>query len=456
MDAMDEVLDKAPLTTGTPWKVIFRFALPLMAANILQQLYNTVDTLVVGNLDSQSALSAVGSCAYLIALYLAIATGFSLGAGVLVSQFYGGKQKEDMKKYAGTGIILLIGMGLVMTAFSFLTSRLWLTRVIAVPANILEQAMDYMMIYSIGIVFQFGYNIVAGILRAIGDSKSSLYFLLVSAVLNVVLDLVFVGVFHWGVAGVAWATTISQLASMVVCFLYMFHKYPQFRPSKLYWRWNKKIAAKIFITGLPMAIQMIITSCGFMLLQRLVNSFGEAMTASYTVACRLECYMLVPINSFSNAMATYAGQNLGANRMDRISKGIQQTVVMSMIFAVVIGVGSFLFAPNFVTLFGLEGQSVLYSTSHVRLVAFDLILFALYQPFVGMYQGVGKGVVATIISGVELTGRVVFAYLLSGAIGPAGAWWGEPFAWLIVTVIAYAYFFRGGWRTRIPIAQLVS
>ena len=439
------------LTTGMPWRAVLRFALPLMAANILQQLYNTVDTLVVGNFDSQTALSAVGSCAYLTMLYLAVATGFSLGAGVLVAQRFGAGDEKGMRRHAGTAVLLLLVMGAGMTVFALLTGSLCLRYLISVPESVFAPAVRYIRIYALGLIFQFGYNVIAAILRAVGDSKSSLYFLATASALNILLDLLFVGAFRWGVTGAALATTFSQLASMLVCFTYMFKKYPLFRPNRETWRWDGQIIARILKTGFPMAVQTMIVSCGFMLLQRLVNTFGETMTASYTVACRLECYMLVPFSSFASAMATYSGQNFGAGETKRLTGGVRQTVGMALVLAVMIGVPSYIFAPQMVGWFGLEGQAAQYSVSHVRLVAFDLLLCALYQPFIGFYQGIGKGVVSTALYGVELTGRIVFAYALSGVIGPACAWWGEPFAWIAVVLAAYTYFFLGRWKRAVPV-----
>ncbi len=436
------------MTEGIPWKSILRFALPLMVANVLQQLYNTVDTIVVGNFDSQVALSAVGSCAYLTGFYLAIALGFSLGASVLISQFFGAHEEDTMKKYAGTSIVLLMIIGIITTVFAFLTNGIWLTHIINVPANILDMAMNYITIYTIGLIFQFGYNIVAAILRAVGDSKSSLYFLCVAALFNVILDILFVVVFHWGVVGVAVATTISQAISMVISFIYMFKKFPVFCPNKRYWRLNAEISKHILVTGAPMTVQQIIINCGFMLLQRLVNSFGEVLTASYTVACRLECYMLVPINALGSTMATYAGQNYGANEIQRIKKGNMQSILMGLIIAIIIGGLCFVFAQNLVELFGLSGQSATYSLSHVRLVCFDILLYALYQPLVGLYQGIGKGTISMFMFGIELAGRIIFAYLLSGVIGPACVWWGEPFAFIVVIIYAFTYYKLGRWQKK--------
>lgn len=208
------------MTRGTPWKLIVQFALPIMAGNLLQQLYNTADTIIVGNFNSQQALSAVGSCASLTALFTALAIGFSIGAGVLISQYFGANRLEDLRRYASSSIILMLALGLLMSVLGFCSAELFLEKFLGTPQSLLPQAALYFKIYAVGLVFQFGYNIAAAILRALGDSRATLYFLLVSSVLNVVLDLLFVAGFHMGVAGAAIATVLSQLASCVVGFSY--------------------------------------------------------------------------------------------------------------------------------------------------------------------------------------------------------------------------------------------
>ena len=213
------------MTRGTPWKLIVQFALPIMAGNLLQQLYNTADTIIVGNFNSQQALSAVGSCASLTALFTALAIGFSIGAGVLISQYFGANRLEDLRRYASSSIVLMLALGLLMSVLGFCSAELFLEKFLGTPQSLLPQAALYFKIYAVGLVFQFGYNIAAAILRALGDSRATLYFLLVSSVLNVVLDLLFVAGFHMGVAGAAIATVLSQLASCVVGFSYMRRRY---------------------------------------------------------------------------------------------------------------------------------------------------------------------------------------------------------------------------------------
>ena len=318
------------LTRGTPWKLIVQFALPIMAGNLLQQLYNTADTIIVGNFNGQQALSAVGACASLTVLFTALAIGFSIGAGVLISQYFGASREQELRQYAATAIVLMLAMGLLMSLIGVCSARFLLARALGTPEALLPLTLLYFRIYAAGLVFQFGYNIAAALLRALGDSKATLYFLLVSSVLNVVLDLVFVAGLGMGVAGAAIATVISQIASCVIGFAYMHRRYALLRFSLRELRMDLKTAGRILQVGAPMAIQQSIVSCGFLFLQRLVNYYGESMIASYTVASRMENILMIPIIGIQNTMATFAGQNMGAQRPDRVSKGLGQGVLVSM------------------------------------------------------------------------------------------------------------------------------
>ena len=319
------------MTRGTPWKLIVQFALPIMAGNLLQQLYNTADTIIVGNFNGQQALSAVGSCASLTALFTALAIGFSIGAGVLISQYFGANRLGELRRYAASSIVLMLLLGLLMSVIGFCSAELLLARFLGTPQALLPQATLYFTIYAAGLVFQFGYNIAAAILRALGDSKATLYFLLVSSVLNVALDLLFVAAFRMGVSGAAIATVISQIVSCVVGFWYMRRRYELLRFSVRELRLDRTAAGRVLKIGAPMAIQQSIVSCGFLFLQKLVNLFGESMIASYTVATRMENILMIPIIGIQNTMATFAGQNMGARQPERVSKGLGQGVLVSLL-----------------------------------------------------------------------------------------------------------------------------
>ena len=279
------------MTTGTPWKHILKFALPVLAGLLLQQLYNTVDTIIVGNFSGEAALSAVGTTASFTFMFMSLAVGFSAGNGVVVAQHYGAENEKQVRANASTGILLMMGMGVLATIVSILVSRPAYTNLISVPEEFLELTLQYFRIYALGLVFQFGYNIFSSILRAVGDSAATLYFLLIASVLNIILDLVFVAGFHWGVAGAAWATNIAQAASFVSAYIYMIRKYPVFRFKLNEFTWSTKLAKRTILTGFPIALQMLFVSVGFTFIQRAVNEFGQAMTASFTVGQRIEMYI---------------------------------------------------------------------------------------------------------------------------------------------------------------------
>lgn len=437
------------LTKGTPWKGILLFAVPIALGSILQQLYNTVDTIAVGNFQGQDALSAVGACAFLTSLYLAVALGFSLGAGVLAAQQYGAGDEENLKICFSTSIFLLGVMGLGMTVFALLTNSLWLRFVIAVPEELYDIALLYINLYAVGLLFQFVYNIIAALLRALGDSKASLYFLLISSGVNIVMDIILIGGLHFGVAGAAIATNLSQLLAMAASIVYLVKKYPK----RITWRhmeFDRLMAVRILRIGLPMAIQQMIVACGFMFIQRLVNSYGTAMTASYTVAMRIEFYVLIPTQSLQSTLATYSGQNWGAGDIKRITEGLKQTILMACLISAVICFCTFLFTEPLIRMFGIEGEAVEYCIRHVHVACFAIMLFSTYFPCLGVYQGVGKGYFATLIATTVLFSRVILAYSMSSIpwINSAALWWCEPISYMIVIVINYSYYLKGSWKQK--------
>ena len=429
-----------------PWKSILKFALPLMAANTLQQLYNTVDTLVVGNFDSQSSLAAVGSCSYLVMLFLALAIGLSTGSGILISQSYGANDTNKMKRVSGTSITFLTMLGLLMSIVTWFIGPYILKYVIKVPNSIYSLSVLYLRSYAIGLVFQYGYNAIAASLRALGDSQSSLYFLLITSICNIVLDLVFVIVFNWSVIGVGLATTISQCISMIIAYIYMAKKYPMFKYEKNIYHNDKSIIKSIIDLGVPMAFAQMVSSLGFMLLQRVVNSYGEMMAASYTVACRLEIYMLVPNIAISQAIATYTGQNYGAKKFNRIKQGIMQSNFILIAIDLIIGILVFMFTYQLIDLFNLNGQSIIYCATHLRIVAADFILNGLRGTVLGAFQGVGKSKLSMYCSATEIICRVIFAYALSSVLGPGAVWWPEVIAFAVSMIMAYVMYYSNYWQ----------
>ncbi len=440
------------LTRGRPWKIILLFALPIMAGNFLQQLYNTADSAIVGNLISQSALSAVGTCAPLTMLFTALAIGFSTGAGIIVAQFYGAKQHDEMRRAASTAIIFVLGLGLALSVVGVAAARPLLEFVLGVPEEngVLDMAASYFRFYAVGLVFQFGYNIFASILRSIGDSKATLYFLLVSSVINIGLDLLFVAVFRWGVAGAAIATTIAQLCSCLAGYLYMTKKYEIFRFARSEFRFHGDKCRLILRVGVPAALQQCVVSCGHILVQRLVNSYGGDMIAAFTASQRIEQYILVPIISYQNGISMYVGQNVGAGEMERVKEGFRQTSLLSLLTCVILSTAAFLLTPQLIHIFGVTGAAYDYGCEYLRSMAPCFLIFSVYMVVLGTLQGAGDTRMAMMCTLLALTVRVAFSYALAylTPLSYRAIWWSMVIGWVIAAVVAYIRFFSGKWKTK--------
>ncbi|MDO4163485.1 MAG: MATE family efflux transporter [Bacteroides sp.] len=436
------------LTEGTPWRCILRFAAPLFIGSLLQQLYYTVDTMMVGQFVGERALSSVGTCGVLINLLIAFSMGFSAGASIVSAQYFGAGEYAGIARNARASMFSLLVLSLVIGGVGVIWGRELLKYAVAVPDSLLDEATVYFRICVVGFLFQFLYNGIAALLRSIGDSMASLYFLLFSTVVNVVLDYVFLRWFGWGVAGAAYATVFSQLAACGVSFAYMYRRYEILQ----FWRRGievrKSDITAIVRNGFPMALQSMVGMVFNLLVQRLVNSFGEAMIASYTVVSRVEGYMHLPTTTLYQALPTYTAQNIGAGRRERIRSGLNHTVVMSMVGTFIISVIAFFWAQPIATSFGISGLSAEYCTAHTRWLSFPILMFALYFPYTGLYQGVGKGMVATVMSSTFLTICLMFAYTLQyiPEVGYRSLFVCKPLAWLFMVAINYVYYFKGGWQ----------
>ena len=435
------------MTEGAPWKHTLRFALPVLAGSLLQQLYNTVDTIIVGNFASEEALSAVGTTGSFTFLFLAIALGFSAGNGVVVAQHYGAGDEKKVRSNASTGMLLL-GMGLVSTVIALLAARPAFTWFVAVPEEILEQTLVYFRIFVLGLVFQFGYNIFSSILRAVGDSAATLYFLLISSVTNVFLDILFVAGFHWGVAGAAIATDISQGISFVAAWVYMRRKYPVFRFRLREFTWDSTLARKTLQVGSPIALQMMIVSFGLTFIQRAVNGFGKTMTASFTVGQRIEMYINLPCNAFQTTMATYTGQNIGAGKKDRVKTGLTQTLLISLLMTIMISALIWIFSDQICGLFGLSREAAVYCNAHLNAVAFINIILSAYIPLFGVFQGANHPAVPTIVATCALGVRVAVTYLFrySPLFGYTIIWWNGLFGFGTGCTVTWLYYLSGRWQ----------
>lgn len=440
-------MEKA-LTNGTPWKGILSFMFPVFMGLLLQQLYNTADTILVGNFSGEASLAAVGACGVLTLVFLALANGFSAGACVLIAQLFGAGEEQEMRRQALSSLLVMLGMGIVAAAFGVLISPFALQYILATPANLLSMADTYFTIYALGLVFQFGYNIVAAILRGIGDSKATLYFLLIASAINIALDIVLIYNFQMGVAGAAVATDIAQAVSCIAGFAYMIKKYPLFRFTRKELAFEWPLAKRTLKTGFPMALQQLIVSFGFVFIQRAVNSYGAAMTASFSVAQKIETYLTLPANALMTTQSTYTGQNIGAGKIDRIITGAKHTVIISEILSVCMLSVVLIFAEPIVTSFGLGTAAAAYCISHIQCVAVCLIPFASYFPLLGLFQGANNALYSTFVATSALAVRVIATYVLQEipAIGYRMIWWNTLFGWGLGCIITWVHFCKGKWK----------
>lgn len=443
------------MTQGTEWKLILLFTLPIMAGQFLQQLYNTVDGLIVGNFVSEDALSAVGTCAPVTMLFIAIALGMSTGCSIIISQYYGAGKLEELRRAVSTSLILLIGMGLVLSVVGGAVAKWLLQNVLAVKAEILPDATAYFAIYCVGLVFQFAYNIVSFILRSLGDSKATLYFLLVSSVTNILLDLLFVLAFNWGVPGVAIATVIAQALSAVVSLVYMFKKYEILRFSRKELRFHRDMGLTALKLGIPTTLQQCVVSFGHIAIQRIINDFD--ITAAMTAATRIENFVLIPIFSVNAGMATFTGQNLGAGKLDRVKRGLRGGWTMSAAAAGTLGVVVLVLGGFFAGWFGLEGESVVIAERYLRFTALFIWIFALHMATSGALQGAGDVVFTAFATVASLVLRCVATYLLAylTPLGMRAVWLAVPIGWgfnFCLTITRYKF---GPWRDKglVPVKE---
>lgn len=453
------------MTVGPEWKELLLFSLPIMAGQFLQQLYNTVDSIVVSRYGGpteeicNAMFAAVGSCTSLIFLFLAISLGLSNGGGVLVAQLYGARRETELRRAASTLLITQGVLGAALAVFGSLGAELLVVGLMRVTDEASrDYAIEYFAIYAVGLVFQYIYNAVAGILRAVGDSKASMYFLIVSAVLNTILDLWFVISFGWGVVGVAVATVAAQAVCAVFSIFYMFRRYPIFRFGRHEFVFDTgkfRICLKL---GIPAIIQQAVVSLGNVFIQRLVNSFGQVTMSAFNAGNRMESYALIPIFGMNNAEASFTGQNVGAEKYDRVKRGWRYGTLMSCGMSVVIAILLYILAPDFAKLFNLSGESLSQAIEYQRWMSYCVILFAAYMPTSGLLQGAGDVVWTSMTSFVTLAVRVAAAYTMVYAfdVGYAACWLNIPFGWGLGVLLGVPRYVSGRWKSKRVVGEAVA
>lgn len=430
------------LTQGPITRNILLFALPLMFGNLLQQMYNIADTWVVGRFLGSDALAAVGSSYTLMTFLTSILLGLCMGSGAAISIQYGSGEHDRMRQSVFMSFVLIAGISIVLNLLVYigLNGILWVLRV---PQELRPLMKEYLLIIFLGIFATFLYNYFANVLRAIGNSMVPLLFLAVSAILNVILDLVCVLVFQWGVRGAAGATVFSQYVSGIGITLYTLKKFPELCPKWSDCRWDKKNLGTILNLSVMTSVQQSIMNFGILMVQGLVNSFGTVIMAAFAAAVKIDSFAYMPVQDFGNAFSTYVAQNYGANQPERIRKGIRSAGLTSAVFCVCISALVCLFAKPLMGIFidPLQTDIIAAGVHYLRIEGACYIgigiLFLLY----GYYRAVNQPLMSVILTIASLGTRVALAYLLSAtALGVTGIWLSVPIGWALADIIGIGYY----------------
>ena len=400
------------MTKGTPWKLLLQFAVPLFIGNIFQQLYNMVDSIIVGNFVGPNALGAIGTTNSLNFLFFSLVAGLSVGIGIIVAQFFGSNNEEKVKDTIGNAIWIVLISSVIMACIGFFIAKPVLV-LLRTDKVILGDATAYLKVTSIGICCTGLYNGVSSILRALGDSKTPLIFLIFASLVNVVLDLWFVLGLGWGVVGAGVATAFSQFLSAVTCIFYAYKSNTYFRLKKKNLKLNSYIVEKSLRLGIPVALQNSLIAFSLIVLQAIVNGYGATFTTAFTVISRIETLVQQPFMSLGAAVSTYTGQNLGAGKTDRVVKGFNSSNVMNVIFSAVVLVLFWTFTSPIVSIFGKDAEVLRIASDGLRITSCFYVFLGLIYTTRNVLNGAGDAMFSLFTGIVECIGRVGFAYPLT-------------------------------------------
>ena len=436
-------------TEGRVGKLLLGFSIPLVAGNIFQNLYNVINSVIVGNYIGKEALGAVGASFPIIFTLISMVIGVGSGASTVVSQYFGARQNENVKKTIDTIFIFFLVASVFVSIIGILLSKP-LFLLLNLPSDILPDAVNYLQIYLIGTFFFFGFNGISSILGGLGDAKTPLYFMILSTMTNVVLDLVFVLVFKWGVKGVAMATVISHALAFFCAIIYLNRKHPLIRLSFRKYLFDRKIFKSCLRIGLPTGFQQSFVAVGMMAIMGIVNSFGTNAVAAYSAAIRIDSFAKMPAMAFSQALASFTGQNLGASNEKRARQGLQKTLLFSLSYCVITSLVVILFGSSIMKFFTPDTEVIRIGQDYLVTISSFYLLFAGMFAMIGFLRGAGATLIPMINTFVSLyLIRIPVAYILSSRIGVNGIWWSEPAGWLVGTLVLILYFYSGKWKGKV-------
>ena len=434
------------MTQGPIWRKIVTFAIPLFFGNLFQQLYNTADSLIVGNFLGSDALAAVSSSGSLILLLVGFFNGIAVGAGVVIARYFGAQDKENLSKAIHTDLAFGLVAGVLLTIIGLVMAPRILTWM-GTPADVLKNSVVYFRIYFCGSIAFVMYNIFVGIMQSVGDSRHPLIYLIISSIINIVLDLLFVGGFGWGVGSAALATIISQFVSAFLCLYRLMRLQTDYRvePQKI--RFHKRHLKMIISYGLPSGLQNSIIAFANVIVQSNINSFGKMAVAGCGAYSKIEGFGFLPITCFALALTTFIGQNLGAQKYDRVKKGARFGIICSVILAEIVGLCIYALAPVFISAFNNDPEVIAYGTAQARTVTLFYFLLSFSHCVAGILRGAGKAAVPMLIMllcwcVIRITYIIVTVHFIPDI---HVVFWAYPLTWSLSSIIFLFYFLKGSW-----------
>ncbi len=434
------------MTKGNPYAMMTGFALPILLSQIFQQLYNTADAFIVGKCLGTNALAAVTSSGTLIFLLTSFFMGTAMGAGVVISRYFGAGKEDEVSRAIHTMMAFGIVSGIVLTVVGVAFTPTFLVWMQTDP-EVMPEAVAYFRYYFLGSLALVMYNICRSIINALGDSRRPLYYLIFSSLLNIALDLLFLAVFRWGVWSAAAATVLSQMASVVLCMIYLLRKGNLFTVEWRKIRFHRDMLSEIVRYGLPSGVQNSVIAFANVIVQSQINSFGKLAMAAYGTHAKIEGFAFLPITSFNMASTTFISQNLGARQYDRAKKGSRFSIFAAVLLAEVIGIGYFAFAPQMIGIFDQTPGVIAYGVQQARTVALFYCLLAFSHSIAAVCRGAGKAFVPMcVMLSVWCVIRIIYIIMVMRLTGEIGyIYWAYPITWAISSVIYLVYYLRSDW-----------
>jgi putative MATE family efflux protein len=436
------------LTSGNESKLILQFAMPMLLGNVFQQLYSIIDSIVVGRFIGKEALAAVGASFPIIFTLISLVIGFTMGATIITAQYFGSKQMAKVKLTIDTLYVFLFFASIVLTLLGIaLTGPI--LRMIQIPDSVFPQAKLYLILYLSGLIFMFGFNGTSAVLRGLGDSKTPLYFLVISVIVNIILVLVFVAVFHWGIAGSAIATVIAQAGAFFTAAIYLNRTHPVIKFSIKDITFDRGIFRDSIRIGLPSGLQQTFVSLGLLAITWIVNLFGLNVIAAYSIAMRIDSLATLPAMNFSAALSTFVGQNIGARKTERVRAGLIATIKMTSIISLSITLIAILFSKTLMAFFTHDEAVIAIGARYLVIVSSFYVIFSTIFAINGVMRGAGDTLIPMFITLFALWfARIPVAYFLSRSIGETGIWWSTPIGWGIGMTMGILYYLSGQWKKK--------